>query len=142
MKNRCTRQNNYEYKQYGQRGIGICKEWLGYSGFVNFCDWALANGYEEGLTIDRIDNDKGYSPENCRWVNGYIQGNNKRNNRFIKINGEIGTVANMSRKYGLDYWNLIHYSNGGKNFRYPDLEIEVASDAEIQKYRKSEKYRA
>lgn len=138
MRNRCNRENNYEYSDYGGRGITICPEWLGKYGFVNFSEWALSNGYKEGLTLDRIDNESGYSPKNCRWVDRFVQGNNKRNNRFIKINGEVGTVANMSRKYEVDYWNLMHYSNGGKNCKYPDLIIEVANESEIQEYRTSE----
>lgn len=138
MCNRCNREDNCEYSDYGGRGITICEEWLGKNGFVNFSEWSMKNGYKENLTLDRIDNSKGYSPENCRWVNKYVQANNKRNNRFIKINGEVGTVANMARKYEVDYWNLMHYSKGGQNCKYPDLRIEVVSDAEIQEYRKSE----
>lgn len=142
MCNRCNRKDNYEYLDYGGRGISVCKELLGENGFVKFAEWALSSGYKEEFTLDRIDNEKGYSPENCRWVDRFIQGNNKRNNRFIKINGEVGTVANMSRKYSVDYWNLMHYSKGGKNCKYPDLRIEVVNDAEIQEYRKSEGSRA
>lgn len=136
MCNRCNRKNNCGYSDYGGRGIKVCNEWLGESGFVNFANWALSNGYEEGLTLDRIDNDKGYIPQNCRWVDRFVQANNKRNNHYIKINGEVGTVANMARKYDVDYWNLLHYSTGGENCKYPDLIIEVANDAEINEYRK------
>lgn len=138
MKNRCLRKSNYEYLQYGGRGITVCDEWLGDKGFENFCNWALSNGYRDGLTIDRINNNKGYSPSNCRWVDKFVQANNKSNNRFVKIDGEIGTVANMSRKYNVDYWNLMHYANGGKNCKYPDLRIEVANSEGIQEYRKSQ----
>lgn len=142
MKNRCTRKDNYEYQNYGGRGISVCDEWMSNDGFVAFSDWALSNGYEDGLTLDRIDNDKGYSPDNCRWVDKFVQANNKRNNHFIKINGEIGTVANMARKFNVSYWNLLHYSNGGENCKYQDLRIEVADESEIQEYRKSQSYRA
>lgn len=62
----------------------------------------------------------------------------QRTKRFIKINGEVGTVANMARKYKVDYFNLLHYSNGGKNRRYPRLKIEVADESEIQEYSKGE----
>lgn len=138
MCNRCNREDNYEYSDYGGRGIKVCEEWQGKDGFINFANWSFDNGYDENLTLDRIDNSKGYCPDNCRWVDRFVQGNNKRNNRFIKINGEIGTVANMARKFDVDYWNLIHYSNGGKNCKYPNLRIEVASSAEIQEYCKSQ----
>ena len=142
MCNRCNRESNHEYPDYGGRGIKIHEKWLGEHGFENFVDWSLSNGYKEGLTIDRIDNNKGYSPDNCRWVDKFVQANNKRNNHFIKIDGEVGTVANMARKFNVDYWNLLHYSKGGKNCKYPDLRIEVADESEIQEYRKSQSYRA
>lgn len=134
MKNRCLRKNHHEYSYYGARGITICDEWLGCKGFENFCVWAISNGYRDDLSIDRIDNDKGYSPDNCRWVDRFVQANNKRNNRYVKINSEIGTVANMARKYNIDYWNLLHYAKGGMNCKYPGLKIEVVKNAELQEY--------
>ena len=66
---------------------------------------------------------------------------NKEYNRFIKINNEVGTVANMARKYGVDYWNLLHYSKGGQNCKYLHLKIEVVSSGEIQEYRKNQSNR-
>lgn len=77
MKERCTLKTHAVYKDYGGRGIGICEEWK--NDFKKFYDWAIQNGYNEGLTIDRIDNNKGYYPENCRWVTMKIQNTNKRN---------------------------------------------------------------
>lgn len=127
--NRCYSKSCKEYPYYGARGIVICDEWKisdeRGSGLNNFRKWSHDNGYKKGLTLDRIDNNKGYSPDNCRWVYRYVQANNKRNNHYIKINGEIGTVANMARKYNIDYWNTLHYSKGGKNTKYPWLRIEV-----------------
>lgn len=129
MINRCTRPDNYEYNNYGGRGITVCPEWLNKNdGFVNFCNWALDNGYNNNLTLDRIDNYKGYSPNNCRWVDRYIQANNKRHNHRLKINGEIDTVGNLARKYNVSYWNLLHYAKGGKNQKYPNLKIEVVNE--------------
>lgn len=128
MCNRCNRKTNNMYYIYGGRGISVCNEWSDKEhGFENFSEWALKNGYSENLSIDRIDNDKGYSPDNCRWVDVLTQANNRRNNHYIKINGEIDTVGNMARKYGVSYWNLLNYSKGGKNTMYPDLRIEVAN---------------
>src|SRR5690606_10465631 len=77
MKQRCTQKSHYAYKDYGGRGIKICDEWI--DDFKAFYDWSMSNGYEEGLTIDRINNDDGYSPENCRWTTMRVQNTNKRN---------------------------------------------------------------
>lgn len=77
MKQRCHSPRNRNYKYYGGRGITMCPEWK--DDFKAFHDWAMANGYLEGLTIDRIDNDRGYSPDNCRWVTQKQQIKNRRN---------------------------------------------------------------
>lgn len=66
MKTRCYNKNNHSYETYGRRGITVCEEWL--NDFQTFATWAILNGWKEGLQIDRIDNDKGYSPENCHFI--------------------------------------------------------------------------
>ena len=101
MKRRCLNENDTYYQNYGGRGITVCDKWLGDHGFENFYDWSMSNGYTDDLTIDRIDNDKGYSPDNCRWVDRFIQMNNQRGNRIIEHNGRKQTLTMWAREYGL-----------------------------------------
>lgn len=82
------------------KNIKMCDEWL--NDYQAFRKWALENGYREGLTIDRIDNSKGYGPSNCRWANAKEQANNKTTNRVITYKGETGTVTMLAEKYNVD----------------------------------------
>jgi hypothetical protein len=84
MKARCLNSNAISYKNYGGRGIKICDEWLS---FENFHNWAMSNGYADGLEIDRIDNEKGYCPENCRWVSKTFNRKHQRKTRYLEIFG-------------------------------------------------------
>lgn len=100
MKNRCYNENVVSFPDYGGRGITVCSEWL--DNFAAFRDWALANGYRDDLSIDRRNNDMGYSPDNCRWATGTDQANNKRTSRSVTLNGESRTIAEWSKLTGIN----------------------------------------
>lgn len=103
MRQRTKNSNNPSFNRYGERGITICKEW---EIFLNFREWALNNGYSENLTIDRIDNNKGYSPDNCRWATWKEQANNKSNVPKIALKGELHTCAEWGDILGINYKTL------------------------------------
>jgi hypothetical protein len=100
MRNRCNTKSCSTYKYYGGRGIKICNEW---QEFNNFYNWALKNGFKEELTLDRKNNNGNYEPSNCRWVTQLMQSNNKRNNRYLTINGMTASLADICRLYNAKY---------------------------------------
>lgn len=111
MKGRCLCKTNPKYPRYGERGIKICSEWLD---FMTFYDWAINNGYAENLTIDRIDNDGNYSPQNCRWIS--MEENNK--NKSLRPDHGIfrnasSFIVYINRKVG----NKKYKSYYGGSFR-------------------------
>ena len=114
MKSRCYTDTNNKYHRYGARGIKICDEWL--NDKRTFFKWSLENGYDENLTIDRIDNDGDYCPENCRWVNNTVQANNKTTNVYVFYNGKTYTMAEFCRAFNLKY-KMFHskYRKHGMN---------------------------
>ena len=99
MRARCYNINDYHFKWYGGRGITMCDSWR--NDYVEFKSWAMKNGYDGNLSIDRIDNDGQYSPENCRWVTPTVQCNNTRRNHFIEIDGERRTITEWSNTSGI-----------------------------------------
>ena len=99
MIERCHCPTEYHYKWYGGRGISVCKAWK--ESYETFREWALANGYTENLTIDRIDNDGDYCPGNCRWVDMKTQANNTRRNHFITAYGKTKTLTQWSEEAGV-----------------------------------------
>ena len=114
IKQRTLNENRKDYADYGGRGIEVCQEWR--DSFEAFRDWALANGYQDNLTIERKDTNGDYCPENCRWATKKEQANNRRNNRIIEHNGErrtlkqwadIAGVSLETFKYRLDSgWDM------------------------------------
>lgn len=113
MKDRCTRNNCSAYPNYGGRGITVCQEWL--DSFEVFYAWATENGYEEGLSIDRIDVNGNYEPSNCRWVTMEAQAHNKRTNVFITYNGETHTLKQWSDIVGVNYFTMQNRYKAGKS---------------------------
>lgn len=99
MKTRCYNPNATYYSEYGGRGIKMCDEWR--NDFLSFKQWALNNGYQDDLTIDRLNNDKNYEPSNCRWATMETQGNNRRTNLIITYNEESHTLSEWSRITGI-----------------------------------------
>lgn len=104
MRFRCNNPNDKSYHNYGARGIRVCDEWT--NSFSSFYNWALSNGYNDGLTIDRINNDGNYEPSNCRWVSRKVQGNNSRKNRLITIDNETKTLSQWCEQLGLKYQTI------------------------------------
>lgn len=109
---RCENSNAYNYSDYGGRGIKVSDEWRS---FIPFKDWAVSNGYTDGLSIDRIDVNGNYSPDNCRWVDSIAQANNRRNNHYITFNGETKTIAEWARDYNMNYKKLYKRIASGKS---------------------------
>lgn len=100
MINRCYNKKHTYYYNYGGRGITICDEWK--EDYEKFCEWVNKSGYKVGLTLDRIDNDKGYSPDNCRWATRKEQNRNQRTNRKITISGETKLMCEWAEISGVD----------------------------------------
>lgn len=104
MRQRCYNPNSNHYPSYGGRGITICKEWV--NDFSALKEWALSSGYSDELSIDRIDNNKGYSPENCQWTGVKTQCRNRRSNVNIEYNGQQITLTEASEKTGINKYTL------------------------------------
>lgn len=106
MKQRCNNPNIHSYKHYGGRNIKVYEEW--FNDFQSFYNWSMANGYQDGLTLDRIDVNGNYEPNNCRWTTYKKQNNNRRNNTLITFNGETHTLAEWREIKGLSQSTLFH----------------------------------
>lgn len=110
MIGRCERSSNPNYKLYGNRGVIVCKAW---KNFEKFKSWALANGYQENLSLDRINNSGNYEPSNCRWVTMKEQENNRGNNRRVIFNGQEKTVSEWAEITGIGVATLFTRFNRG-----------------------------
>ena len=126
MKNRCNCPTNKQYKDYGGRGIRVCEEWE--HDFAAFRDWALNNGYSEDLQIDRIDNDEGYSPTNCRFVTPAENMRNRRNNVYFVYMGNRVTMKDLSKITGIPYRRIRNRKDLGWSIeeilKYPNPHVK------------------
>lgn len=108
---RCCNPNKRDYKNYGGRGIAVCDEWL--QDFMNFYNWAINNGYEKGLEIDRIDNNGNYEPNNCRWISHQDNCNNRRTNVLLTYNGKTQNMTQWSKELNVPYATIKHRHSRG-----------------------------
>ena len=99
MVGRCCRPTAGAYPKYGAKGITVCREWR--DDFRAFYQWAIANGYKDGLSLDRIESSGNYEPSNCRWMTMKAQQNNRSNNRLIEHNGEMLTLSQWAERAGI-----------------------------------------
>lgn len=114
MKRRCYDPRVEQYKNYGGRGISYCKEWEDFKGF---CEWAMANGYKEGLTIDRINVNGDYEPNNCRWISQSKQSRNTRRNKILKYKGQEHCAIEWAEILGLNYNTLLTHLRKGMSVK-------------------------
>lgn len=111
MKNRCSAKTGHYYKYYGAKGITVCDEWK--NDFLSFYNWAIAHGYSDDLTIDRIDGNGNYCPENCRWATSLQQGRNKSNNHLITYQGKTQTISQWAKELNINWYTLFHRLSRG-----------------------------
>lgn len=113
MKGRCYNKGSARYADWGGRGIEVCEQWR--NSFESFYTWAMANGYQDNLTIDRIDNNGNYCPENCRWVGQQEQCRNRRSNINITIGNSTRTLMEWCEIFQVDYTNVNARYHRNKN---------------------------
>lgn len=130
MKSRCYNENNDSYGRYGGRGITVCERWL--ESFENF--FADIGKRPEGMSLERIDNSQGYTPQNCKWATVFEQANNKRNNFFVIWEGQKFTLANLARATGANYGTLAFFCKIEKMSGDAAMaRIESRKEVEIEK---------
>lgn len=129
IKCRCFTKSSVSYKRYGEKGITMCDEWR--NNFMAFYDWSMANGYIDGLTIDRIDSKGNYEPSNCRWVTYKQQANNTSSNVWIVFNGERHTLATWGSILGIQPQTLNYRINHAK------WSIEKAFTTPVKTYKRN-----
>lgn len=126
MVQRCINPKNKGYVNYGGRGITVCEEWR--NSYASFLEWAMTHGYKRGLLLDRIDNDIGYTPENCTFSTRYVQNNNRRSCRFIEIAGVRLTIAQQAARFRINKDSLRSRVNRGWTGDEIIIGLEVSHD--------------
>ena len=115
MRHRCLDRSDPAYSNYGGRNITICKDWA--ESVEKFVSWAIENGYSDSLTIDRIDNDRGYEPDNCRWITRKEQMRNTRQNIMFKHNGKTMCMMEWCNEIGIPHYLACNrYRRGYRDF--------------------------
>lgn len=130
MKQRCYDSNHISWKQYGGRGITVCKEWK--HSFESFMRWALINGFGSSLQIERIKNSAGYSPSNCKWATRAEQCNNKRCNIIIKVFGVRSTISEAASVHRVSRDALYQRINRGQNPEESILKLKSKDENRIR----------
>ena len=118
LKQRCNNQKSKIYKDYGGRGVNVCAEWE--QDYKVFKSWAIVNGYAKGLTLDRIKNNEGYAPLNCRFADYLVQNNNKRNTLYLTVGPLCDSLANWARFLSVSYAKLYR---GHQKYKSDELAI-------------------
>lgn len=133
MVQRCENPNSKSYKDYGQKGIKVCIEWR--KDFKSFYDWSLLNGYKEGLTIDRINFDEDYCPDNCRWITKGEQAKNRSMNLSIEYLGKTQNLQDWCIELNVDYKRVHNRINK------LGWDFERAINTPVQKTKRNRKTR-
>jgi hypothetical protein len=109
MRSRCSNPNDHAYHNYGGRGIQVCERWNDYAAFLA----DMGRKPHPKMQIDRIDNSKGYGPDNCEWAICKKNQNNKRSNRRVEFGGRVQTIAQWAEEIGINYRTLNNRINRG-----------------------------
>lgn len=133
MRARCNNPKDISYDNYGAKGVKVCEEWI--HDYPSFKKWAMENGYNSKAsrgecTLDRIDNTKGYSPQNCRWVNMKIQSNNKSTTKFLTVNGETHSYSEWAEITGIPRSRIYQRVKYG----WPAEDVLSKDDYRIKQY--------
>ena len=134
MKERCSNPHNKKFQHYGGKGIKVCDEWI--HNYSAFHEWSMANGYKEGLTIDRINGDGNYEPSNCRWVTHAVQNRNYSRNHNITYQGETHCIEEWSEITGIKSGTILWRVKDGKSLE----EIFKKTDGRSTRWQKQNQF--